>query len=93
MRGNVLLYSGRLHIYHVSMLFSIKNKIENGKDALDTNEWLHPCYMISIRKVVYLNKLDPLNGRSMWLKSCHKKVGRPKKKNKMVVDEAKRQTT
>nr|KAJ0199622.1 hypothetical protein LSAT_V11C600331000 [Lactuca sativa] len=73
------------------------DKTKNGENAPHVDEWVHPCYRLSTWKAMYFNKIDPLNGRSMWPKSdCpftllppkHKtKVGRPKKKRRRGVDE------
>nr|KAJ0191861.1 hypothetical protein LSAT_V11C800403850 [Lactuca sativa] len=82
---------------------AIWNKIENGEDAPDVEDWVHPCYKLSTWRDMYLNKIDPINGRSMWPKSdCpftltppkhHTQVGRPKKKRRRGVDEPNCQTT
>ncbi|XP_023736135.1 uncharacterized protein LOC111884038 [Lactuca sativa] len=76
---------------------AIWDKIENGENAPHVDEWVHPCYRLSTWKAIYFNKIDPLNGRSMWPKSdCpftlhppkHRtQVGRPKKKRRRGVDE------
>ncbi|XP_052625000.1 uncharacterized protein LOC111916210 [Lactuca sativa] len=76
---------------------AIWDKIENGENAPHVDEWVHPCYRLSTWKAMYFNKIDPLNGRTMWPKSdCpftllppkHKtQVGRPKKKRRRGVDE------
>nr|KAJ0201562.1 hypothetical protein LSAT_V11C600322270 [Lactuca sativa] len=76
---------------------AIWDKIENGENAPHVDEWVHPCYRLSTWKTMYFNKIDPLNGRSMWPKSdCsftllppkHKtQVGRPKKKRRRGFDE------
>nr|KAJ0208381.1 hypothetical protein LSAT_V11C500271910 [Lactuca sativa] len=44
---------------------AIWNKIENGEDAPDVKDWAHPCYKLSTWRAMYLNKIDPTNGRSM----------------------------
>ncbi|XP_052622279.1 uncharacterized protein LOC111888944 [Lactuca sativa] len=82
---------------------AIWNKIENGENAPDVEDWVHPCYKLSTCRAMYLNKTDPINGRSMWPKSdCpftltppkhHTQVGRPKKKRRRGVDEPNNQTT
>ncbi|KAI3505230.1 hypothetical protein L1887_27221 [Cichorium endivia] len=82
---------------------AIWDKIQNGEDTPDVEEWVHHCYRMSTWRAMYLHKIDPINGRSMWPKSeCpfalnppkhHKQVGRPKKKRKLAVDELSTQTS
>nr|KAJ0210468.1 hypothetical protein LSAT_V11C400206000 [Lactuca sativa] len=82
---------------------AIRNKIENGEDAPDVEDRVHPCYKLSTWRAMYLNKIDPINGRLMRPKNdCpftltppkhHTQVGRPKKKRRRSVDEPNSQTT
>nr|KAJ0228592.1 hypothetical protein LSAT_V11C100027530 [Lactuca sativa] len=44
---------------------AIWNKTENGANVPD----VHPCYRLSTSRAMYLIKIDPVNGRSMWPKS------------------------
>ncbi|XP_023735921.1 uncharacterized protein LOC111883830 [Lactuca sativa] len=76
---------------------AIWDKIENGENAPHVDEWVHPCSRLLTWKAMYFNKIDPLNGRSMWpkiyctftllLPKYKTQVGRPKKKKRKGVDE------
>ena len=65
---------------------AIWNKFENGEDAPDVEDWVHPCYKLSTRRAMYLNKIDPINGRSMWPKSdCPFTLTPPKHHTQVVM--------
>ncbi|XP_052624980.1 uncharacterized protein LOC128132443 [Lactuca sativa] len=76
--------------------------IQNGEKAQQPEYWVHPCYKLETWRAMYCNKIDPINGRSMWPKSrCpttlippthHTQVGRPKKKRRRAIDEASNQS-
>ncbi|KAL4582039.1 hypothetical protein LXL04_006576 [Taraxacum kok-saghyz] len=83
---------------------AIWDKILNGENAQDPEQWVHPCYKLDTWKAMYFNKIDPINGRTMWPRSdCPTtlvapkhhipvEVGRPKKKRRRAADEPKNQT-
>ncbi|KAK9049348.1 hypothetical protein SSX86_031684 [Deinandra increscens subsp. villosa] len=65
----------------------LNQKIKGGAEA-----WIHPCHWLDTWKEVYSLKINPINGRNMWVKDpCpttlkppfhHTPVGRPKKKRR-----------
>lgn len=65
---------------------AIWDKIENGENAPHVDEWVHPCYRLSTWKAMYFNKIDPLNGRTMWPKSdCPFTLLPPKHKTQVCI--------
>nr|KAJ0202464.1 hypothetical protein LSAT_V11C600303020 [Lactuca sativa] len=87
----------KYQVFHVDMLFVLygtKLKMKKMPHMLMNGSILA---RLSTWKAMYFNKIDPLNGRSMWPKSDypftlnppkHKtQVGRPKKKRRRGVDE------
>ncbi|KAL4588010.1 hypothetical protein LXL04_000888 [Taraxacum kok-saghyz] len=82
---------------------AIWDRIANSEDSSPVEEYVHPCYRTTTWRTMYFNKIDPINGRSLWPKSespytllppkHHKQVGRPKKKRMRGVDEARGQTS
>ncbi|KAL4592740.1 hypothetical protein LXL04_005744 [Taraxacum kok-saghyz] len=82
---------------------AIWDRIANSEDSSPVEEYVHPCYMTTTWRAMYFNKIDPINGRSLWPKSespytllppkHHKQIGRPKKKRKRGVDEDRGQTS
>nr|KAJ0219091.1 hypothetical protein LSAT_V11C300125620 [Lactuca sativa] len=89
--------------YNGAGKYQVASTWQDQEDAPDVEDWVHPCYKLSTWRAMYLNKIDPINGRSMWPKSdCqftltppkhHTQVGRPKKKRRRGVDEPNSQTT
>ncbi|KAL4563559.1 hypothetical protein LXL04_027602 [Taraxacum kok-saghyz] len=79
---------------------AIWDKILNGENAQEPEQWVHPCYRLDTWKAMYFNKIDPINGRSMWPKSvCPTTLVAPKhhiqtqkKKRRRAADEPKNQT-
>nr|KAJ0227888.1 hypothetical protein LSAT_V11C100026510 [Lactuca sativa] len=62
------------------VMSTIWNKIKNGEDATDVKDWL------STWRAMYLNKTDPINGRSMWPKSdCPFTLTPPKRHTQVVM--------
>nr|KAJ0214646.1 hypothetical protein LSAT_V11C400163450 [Lactuca sativa] len=76
---------------------AIWEHIQNGEKIQQPEYWVHPCYKLETWRAMYTNKIDPINGRSMWPKSrCpttlippthHTQVGRTKKKRRRAIDE------
>nr|KAJ0210595.1 hypothetical protein LSAT_V11C400179440 [Lactuca sativa] len=64
---------------------AIWNKIENGEDAPDVEDWVHPCYKLSTWRAMYLNKIDPINDHSIWPKSDCLFTLTPPKQHTLVV--------
>ncbi|KAI3794251.1 hypothetical protein L1987_36880 [Smallanthus sonchifolius] len=81
---------------------SIWNMANNGQAVGIPETWVASCYWLDTWKRVYMNKIDPINGRQLWPKSpCpttllppkhHTPIGRPKKKRKKSSDELRQST-
>ncbi|KAL4573287.1 hypothetical protein LXL04_020087 [Taraxacum kok-saghyz] len=79
------------------------DKMQNGSDCGDPEDWVHKCYWLSTWNAMYQYTIDPINGKNMWPRSScpttllppkhHKQVGRPKKKRKRAVDEPRQSTS
>ncbi|KAL4584992.1 hypothetical protein LXL04_009605 [Taraxacum kok-saghyz] len=97
----VAQYNGTGKYQHA--VTAIWDMIANSEDSSPVEEYVHPCYRTTTWRAMYFNKIDPINGRSLCPKSespytlrppkHHKQVGRPKKKRKRGVDEARGQTS
>ncbi|KAJ0443662.1 putative transcription factor interactor and regulator CCHC(Zn) family [Helianthus annuus] len=71
---------------------AIWNMATNGRRVGSLESWCNPIYTMARWKQVYAFKVNPINGRSLWVKSQvpttltppnhHKQVGRPKKARK-----------
>jgi hypothetical protein len=71
---------------------AIWNKAANGQQIGLLESWVSPVYTMERWKQVYGFKINPINGRSMWVKTevpttltpptHHKQVGRPRKSRK-----------
>ncbi|XP_022032436.1 uncharacterized protein LOC110933527 [Helianthus annuus] len=71
---------------------AIWNMATNGRRVGSLESWCNPIYTMGRWKQVYAFKVNPINGRSLWVQSQvpttltppnhHKQVGRPKKARK-----------
>lgn len=48
---------------------AIWEHVQNGENAQDPEQWVHPCYRLETWRAMYLHKIDPINGQSMWPRS------------------------
>ncbi|KAL4590635.1 hypothetical protein LXL04_003572 [Taraxacum kok-saghyz] len=48
---------------------AIWDMIANREDTTPMQEYVHPCYRTTTWRAMYFNKINPINGRSMWPKS------------------------
>ncbi|KAL4560423.1 hypothetical protein LXL04_032574 [Taraxacum kok-saghyz] len=48
---------------------AIWERIANSEDSSPVEEYVHPCYRTTTWRAMYFNKIDPINGRSLWPKS------------------------
>nr|KAJ0184952.1 hypothetical protein LSAT_V11C900481720 [Lactuca sativa] len=83
---------------------AIREHIQNGEKAQQPEYWVHPFYNLGTWRAMYSNKIDPINGKSMWPKSrClttlippthHTRViGRAKKRRRRVIHKCTNQLT
>ena len=63
---------------------AIWDRIANSEDSSPVEEYVHPCYMTTTWRAMYFNKIDPINGRSLWPKSESPYTLLPPKHHKQV---------
>ena len=63
---------------------AIWDRIANSEDSSPVEEYVHPCYMTTTWRAMYFNKIDPINGRSLWPKNESPYTLLPPKHHKQV---------
>ncbi|XP_076956792.1 uncharacterized protein LOC143632090 [Bidens hawaiensis] len=74
------------------VVVALWNMSQNGIDVGVVEEWVDEVYWLDTWKKVYMNTIEPINGKELWTPSAcpttitppkhHKQIGRPKKKRK-----------
>ena len=60
------------------------DKMQNGSDCGDPEDWVHKCYWLSTWNAMYQYTIDPINGKNMWPRSSCPTTLLPPKHHKQV---------